>query len=259
MKKKTALITGASKGIGKEFARIHALKGGDLVLVARSKDELMLLKNELETRYKSIRVEVIIKDLTESRSAIEIYEELEAKDIQVEYLINNAGFGDYGLFVDTDWDRFEQMINLNIKTLTHLCHLFIPDMIERKQGKIMNISSTAAFLPGPMMAVYFATKSYVLHLSEALNNETKNFGVSVTALCPGPTETYFMKDSKMEKSKLAKKMKLASSHDVALSGYNAMMKNQPVKVYGFSNKLIASSVGFFPRKWVVSLTRKMQD
>lgn len=174
MKRKTALITGASKGIGKEFARIHASKGDDLVLVARSKDQLMQLKNELETQYESIRVEVIIKDLTDSRSAIEIYEELQTKDIQVEYLINNAGFGEYGFFVNADWDRFEKMIDLNIKTLTHLCHLFLPDMIERKQGKIMNISSTAAFLPGPMMAVYFATKSYVLHLSEALNNETKN-------------------------------------------------------------------------------------
>ena len=258
MNTKTALITGASKGIGKEFVRIHASKGDNLVLVARSNDQLLLLKNELEAQYKSIQVELIVKDLTEANSVQEINEELKTKNIQVDYLINNAGFGEYGFFVDADWDRFEKMIDLNIKTLTHLCHLFLPDMIKRKQGKIMNISSTAAFQPGPMMAVYFASKSYVLHLSEALNNEAKEFGVSVTAFCPGPTETYFIKDSKMGKSNLMKNMKLASSHAVALSGYNAMMKNKPVKVYGFLNRVIASSVRFVPRKWVVSLSRKMQ-
>ena len=258
MKTKRALITGASKGIGKEFARMHASKGDDLVLVARSHDQLILLKEELETKYKDIRIEIIVKDLTESKSAIEIYDELKTKNIQVNYLINNAGVGEYGFFVDTDWDRFEKMIDLIIKTLTYLCHLFVPDMMKHKEGKIMNVSSTAAFQPGPMMAVYFASKSYVLHLSEALNNEAKEFGVSVTVLCPGPTETYFMKDSKMEKSNLMKNMKLASSHSVALSGYNAMMENQPVKVYGFLNRVIASSVRFVPRKWVVSLSLKMQ-
>lgn len=258
MKTKTALITGASKGIGKEFARIHASKGDDLVLVARSHDKLILLKEELEAQYKAIRIELIVKDLTASGSAVEIYEELKAKNIQVDYLINNAGFGEYGFFVDADWGRFEKMIDLNIKTLTHLCHLFLPDMIKRKQGKIMNISSTAAFQPGPMMAVYFASKSYVLHLSEALNNEAKEWGVSVTAFCPGPTDTYFMKDSKFDKSNLVENIKLASSRAVALSGYNAMMKNQPVKVHGFLNKVIASSVRLVPRKWVVSISRKMQ-
>lgn len=258
MKRKTALITGASKGIGKELVKIHASKDDDLVLVARSRNQLILLKEELETQYKTIRIEVIVKDLTVSGSAEEIYEELKTKNIQIDYLINNAGFGEYGFFVDANWDRFEKMIDLNIKTLTHICHLFLPDMIRRKQGKIMNISSTAAFQPGPMMAVYFASKSYVLHLSEALNNETKEWGVSVTAFCPGPTDTYFMKDSKLEKSNLVKNKKLPSSHAVALSGYNAMMRNQPVKVYGFLNKVIASSVRFLPRKWVVSLSRKMQ-
>ena len=259
MKRKTALITGASKGIGKEFARIHAFKGDDLVLVARSHDQLILLKKELAVQYKTIRIEVIVKDLTASESAVEIYGELKAKKIQIDYLINNAGFGEYGFFVDSNWDRFEKMIDLNIKTLTHLCHLFLPDMIERRQGKIMNISSTAAFQPGPMMAVYFASKSYVLHLSEALNNEAKEWGVSVTAFCPGPTDTYFMKDSKLEKSSLVKNKKLPSSRAVALSGYNAMIKNKPVKVHGLLNKIIASSVRLAPRKWVVTLTRKMQD
>lgn len=257
MNTKTALITGASKGIGKEFVRIHASKGNNLVLVARSNDQLLLLKNELEAQYKSIQVELIVKDLTEANSVQEIYEELKTKNIQVDYLINNAGFGEFGFFVDTNWDRLEKMIDLNINALTHLCHLFLSDMIKRGQGKILNISSTAAFQPGPMMAVYFATKSYVLHLSEALNNESKRHGVTITALCPGPTDTYFMQDSNLEKSKFVKKIKLPSSQAVALSGYKAMMRNQPVKIYGILNSVTAFSVRLIPRKWVVAISRKM--
>lgn len=258
MATKTVLITGASKGIGKELARIHASKGDNLVLIARSADQLELLRIELEAQYKTIYIELLIKDLAKPESAHEVYEELQEKDIQIDYLINNAGIGEFGFFADTDWDRFEKMIDLNVKTLTHLCHLFLSDMIDRKQGRIMNVASTAAFQPGPMMAVYFATKSYVLHLSEALNNEAKEHGVTVTAFCPGPTDTHFVKDSKMEKSNMIKYINLSSTHAVALSGYQAMMKNQPVKIYGFFNRMIAFSVRLVPRKWVVSLSRKMQ-
>lgn len=255
---KTTLITGASKGIGKEFARIHASKGDNLVLIARSREPLMLLKNELESQNSSIKIEVIIKDLTHPNSAKEIYEKLKEKNLQIDYLINNAGFGEFGFFVDTDWSRFDQMIDLNVKSLTHFCHLFLPDMIKRKQGKIMNVSSTAAFQPGPMMAVYFATKSYVLHLSEALNNEAKGSGVTVTAFCPGFTDTYFMEDSQMEKSKLLRNIKLPSAHVVALAGYDAMMRSKSVRIYGLLNKLITFSVRLVPRKWVVGISRKMQ-
>ena len=259
MNNKTVLITGASKGIGREFAKIHASKGDSLVLVARSKDELMLLKNEMEAKYKNIKVDVIVKDLTATNSAVEVYEELKEKNIAIDYLINNAGFGDYGFFVDANWDRFDQMIDLNVKALTHFCHLFLPDMIARKQGKIMNIASTAAFQPGPMMAVYFATKSYVLHLSEALNNEAKGSGVSVTAFCPGPTDTYFMEDSNFKKSNIVEKVKLSSPHDVALSGYKAMMAAKSVSIHGFSFKMMAFGVRLFPRRWVVSILRKWQE
>ena len=258
MNNKTVLITGASKGIGREFAKIHASKGDSLVLVARSKDELMLLKNEMEAKYKNIKVDVIVKDLTATNSAVEVYEKLKVQNIVIDYLINNAGFGDYGFFVDANWDRFDQMIDLNVKALTHFCHLFLPDMIARKQGKIMNIASTAAFQPGPMMAVYFATKSYVLHLSEALNNEAKGSGVSVTAFCPGPTDTYFMEDSNFKKSNIVEKVKLSPPHDVALSGYKAMMASKSVSIHGFSFKLMAFCVRLIPRKWVVSILRKWQ-
>lgn len=258
MKSKTALITGASKGIGKEFARIHASKGDNLVLVARSADQLILLKNELEAQHDDIQIELIIKDLTKPESAKEIFDELTEKNIQIDYLINNAGIGEFGLFVDSPWSRLEEMIDLNMKTLTHFCHLFLPQMMTRQSGKIMNISSIAAFQPGPMMAVYFATKSYVLHLSEALNNEAKKSGVTVTAFCPGPTDTYFIKDSKMEKSNFMKKTKPASSHVVALAGYKAMMKSEAVSIYGLINKFIVFSVRLIPRKWVVALSRKVQ-
>ena len=259
MKNKTALITGASKGLGKEFAKIHAANGGNLVLVARSREQLLLLKQELENQYRTILVEVIIKDLTMPNSAYEVYDEIKEKNIQIDYLINNAGFGEYGLFVDTNWSRLEQMIDLNVKSLTHLCHLFLPDMIARKQGKIMNIASTAAFQSGPMMAVYFASKSYVLSLSEALNNEAKKSGVSVTAFCPGPTDTHFMDDSKMKQSKLLKNIKLASSYDVALSGYKAMMNSKTVKIHGFLNNAMIFSLRLVPRKWVVAIMSKIGD
>ena len=258
MTNKTALITGASKGIGKEFARIHALKGDSLVLIARNEELLISFKNELKEQYKYIHIEIIVKDLTQPNSAQEVYNELKERNIQVNYLINNAGMGEFGFFVDTKWDRLQQMIDLNVKSLTHFCHLFLTDMIQRKEGKILNVSSMAAFQAGPMMAVYFATKSYVLHLSEALNNEAKQSNVSVTAFCPGPTDTYFMEDSQMNKSNLVKNKKLPSAYDVALSGYDAMIRSKPVRIYGFMNKLVVFSVRLVPRKWAVALIRNIQ-
>jgi short-subunit dehydrogenase len=257
MTNKTALITGASKGLGREFAKIHAANGDNLVLVARSEDQLLLLKNELKAKRTNIKVEVIVKDLSLPDSAIEVYNEVKKQNIQIDYLINNAGIGEFGFFADTLWERNAQMIDLNIKVLTHLCHLFMPHMMARKQGKIMNISSTAAFQSGPMMAVYFASKSYVLHLSEALNNEAKDSGVSVTAFCPGPTDTHFMDDSKMKETKAIKNMKLPSSYVVALAGYKAMMSEKPVKIHGFINNAVAFSIRLVPRKWVVAITRRL--
>ncbi len=257
MTNKIALITGASKGLGKDFARIHASNGGSLVLVARSENQLLQLKKELRAKHPTISVYVIAKDLTVPDSATEVYNEIQKQNIQIDYLINNAGIGEFGFFVDADWKRNSQMIDLNIKVLTHLCHLFLPDMMARRQGKIMNISSTAAFQPGSMMAVYFASKSYVLHLSEALNNEVKDKGVSVTAFCPGPTDTHFMDDSKMKETKAIKNMKLPSSYTVALAGYKAMMNDKTVKIHGFANNAVAFGIRLVPRKWVVSITRRL--
>jgi uncharacterized protein len=256
--KNVALITGASNGIGLELAKVHASKGGDLVLVARNKARLDELKSELEVQYK-ISVYTIGKDLAADNAALDVYNEMKAKNIQVDYLINNAGFGDFGFFVATDWNKELQMINLNITSLTQFCKLFLPDMVARKSGKIMNVASTAAFQSGPTMAVYYATKAYVLSFSEAIDNEVSDKGVTVTALCPGATESGFQAAAAMEESKLVKGKKLPTSKEVAEYGYRAMMKGKVVAIHGMMNYLMANSVRFTPRPLVVKITRMLQD
>jgi short-subunit dehydrogenase len=256
--KKTALITGASGGIGLELAKIHAENGDNLVLVARSKDKLEKLKTELELKFK-VQVHIIGKDLSINNSATEVYNEMKKENISVDYLINNAGFGDFGLFVESDWAKQEKMINLNITSLTHFTRLFLPDMIKRKSGKVMNVASTAAFQPGPTMAVYFATKAFVLSFSEAINNEVSENGITVTALCPGATESGFQKAAAMEGSKLFTRRKLPSSRQVAEYGYRAMMKGKAVAIHGLLNAIMANSVRFAPRSVIVKVTRKMQE
>jgi short-subunit dehydrogenase len=254
----TALITGASNGIGLELAKFHALKGGDLVLVARNKSKLDELKTELEKKYK-ISVCTIGKDLSDAKSAQEVYDQTTRQNIQVDYLINNAGFGDFGMFAESDLEKQLQMINVNITALTGLTHLYLTGMIKRRSGKILNVASTAAFQPGPTMAVYYATKAYVLHFSEAIANELKDSGVTVTALCPGATESGFQSAAEMQESKLVKGKKLPSAKEVALYGYKAMMNNRTVAIHGIMNYLMANSVRFAPRSMIVKVARSMQD
>jgi short-subunit dehydrogenase len=254
----TALITGASNGIGLELAKIHASKGGDLVLVARNKTKLDELKLDLESKYK-ISVYTIGKDLSANNSAQEVYEETRKQNIQIDYLINNAGFGDFGMFAETDWNKELQMINLNITTLTHFTKLYLQDMVKRRSGKIMNVASTAAFQSGPTMAVYYATKAYVLSFSEAIDNEVSDKGVTVTTLCPGATESGFQAAAAMEESNLVKGKKLPTSKEVAEYGYSSMLKGKTVAIHGIMNWILANSVRFTPRAIVVKLTRKIQD
>jgi len=251
---KTALITGASSGLGAEFARIHASKGDNLVLVARSKDKMDALKAELEKQF-GISVNVIAKDLSEQSAPRAIYDELQTQKINVDYLINNAGFGDFGLFAECNWARQLEMINLNVTALAYLTRLFLPGMIQRKFGKILNVASTAAFQPGPTMSVYFATKAFVLSFSEAIANELNSTGVTVTALCPGATETGFKAASALGSSNLFKGNGIAGSKEVAEFGYKAMMKGKTVAVQGFINRLMAQSVRFAPRKIVTAIAR----
>lgn len=254
----TALITGASNGIGLELAKIHASKGGDLVLVARNTTKLNELKTELQNRYK-ISVFTISKDLAAANAAQEVYDETSRHNIQIDYLINNAGFGDFGMFTETNWDKELQMINLNITTLTQFTKLYLKDMVKRGNGKIMNVASTAAFQSGPTMAVYYATKAYVLSFSEAVDNEVKDKGVTITTLCPGATESGFQAAAAMEESNLVKGKKLPSSKEVARYGYASMLKGKTVAIHGTLNYLMANSVRFTPRKLVVRITRRIQD
>jgi uncharacterized protein len=255
---KTALITGASNGIGLELARIHASKGGNLVLVARNIARIDELKLELENQYK-VSVYTIGKDLSLANAAQEVYYETSQQKIQVDFLINNAGFGDFGMFVETDWNKELQMINLNITTLTQFTKLYLQDMVARKSGRIMNVASTAAFQSGPTMAVYYATKAYVLSFSEAIDNEVSDKGVTVTSLCPGATESGFQAAAAMEESALVKGKKLPTSREVAEYGYQSMLSGKTVAIHGLMNYIMANSVRFTPRAIVVKLTRKMQD
>lgn len=253
---KTALITGASKGIGRELAILFAEKRCHLVLVARSEKELIQFKKELEEQF-SVTVLVLVNDLSLPETAQELFDEIKGRDIDPDYLVNNAGFGDYGAFADTSWERYEKMIALNVTTLTHLTHLFVNDWRGRKHGRILNISSTAAFQPGPMMAVYFATKAFVLHLSEAIGDELKEDHITVTALCPGPTDTHFGEESKMNASQLVKNVKIAGAREVAQLGFNAMMKGKPVAIHGAMNRLVPFFIRFLPRIWVTRLSAKV--
>lgn len=256
--KKTALITGASNGIGLELAKIHASKGGNLVLVARNKSRLDELKAELEKQY-NVSVYTIGKDLSSTNAAQEVYDETSKENIQIDYLINNAGFGGFGKFDETDWNNELQMINLNITTLTLFTKLYLKDMVKRKSGKIMNVASTAAFQAGPTMAIYCATKAYVLSFTEAVNNEMNDKGITLTALCPGATETGFQAAGGLDESKLFKGKKLPTAIEVAKYGYSSMMKGKSVAIHGLMNYIMANSIRFIPRALVTKVSRSMLD
>ena len=254
----TAIITGASNGIGLELAKIHASKGDDLVLVARNKQKLDELKRELEAAHK-VKVYTIGKDLSLPHAAKEVYDETTRQQISIDYLINNAGFGDFGMFAETDWNKEFQMINLNITAVTHFTKLYLQDMVKRRSGKIMNVASTAAFQPGPTMSVYCATKAYVLSFSEAVNNEVSDKGITVTALCPGPTASGFQEAAAQEESKIVKGKKMPSAKAVAEYGYRAMMSGKTVAIHGLMNSILANSVRLMPRSLVVKVTRNLLD
>lgn len=256
--KNITIITGASSGIGMELAKIFAKNNHHLLLVARSEDKLKSLAEELRSKHR-VEVNLLALDLSNYSAAKEIFYYCEKENLNVTHLVNNAGFGDFGFFVNSSWPKQEQMINLNITTLTYLTHLFLPAMVKNKSGKILNVASTAAFQPGPTMSVYYATKAYVLHFSEAIANELEGTGVSVTALCPGATESGFQTLAAMEQSKLVKNKKLPSSEEVAYYGYQAMLKGKKVAIHGAMNYIMANSIRFTPRNLVLKIVRFMQD
>lgn len=254
---KTALITGASGGLGLEFADILASEGYNVVLVARSRDKLEKLAESLE-EYYGIDAFVLTADLTKKEAAKYVYEFTKHNNIDVDVLINNAGFGDYGYFVESDWKRQEDMINLNITALAHLTHLYANDMVDKGYGRIMNVSSVAGFMPGPMMANYYATKAYVLSLTEALAVELRATGVTVTALCPGPTDTEFETNANAKSAGLFENMYVMDARTVAEYGYAKMLAGKTVAVPGVTNKALVTAAKYTPKSLVRDLVYLIQ-
>lgn len=251
-----ALITGASSGIGSAFAKLLAKDGYNLILVARREAKLHSLKDSLSMFNRDIVV--IPKDLTETHSAQDLYNEIKKQRLNIEVLVNNAGFGQYGAFSETDLSSEENMIMLNITAVTGLMKLVLKDMLNKNSGKILNVASTAAFQPGPLMAVYYATKAYVLMLSEAVAKEVEDHNITVTALCPGPTDSEFQSLSNMDQSNLVHNKKLPSSEEVAEFGYRALKKGRRVAIHGFRNKLLAFLVRILPRNTVLNIVNSVQ-
>jgi short-subunit dehydrogenase len=255
--KPIALITGASRGIGWDLAHLFAQDSYDLVVVARTQKAMEELAGDLKESHGT-DVRILVKDLTDPLAPEEIYRELSQKKITVDVLVNNAGFGTYGAFAETNLKKELDLLQVNIVALTHLTKLFLRDMVAARKGKILNLASVAGFQPGPFMAVYYASKAYVLHFSEALANELKGTGVTVTALCPGPTRTGFVSEANMEKSGLFKNLSVMDAMTVARIGYEGMKKGKTIVIPGLSNKLIVQLTRVGPREVVTQSVRMIQ-
>jgi short-subunit dehydrogenase len=255
-RRETAVITGASSGIGRDLAHLMA-PDFDLVITARNQAELEKIARALEARYKT-HVHAIPGDLARPETPQALFDEVSRRGLRVDALVNNAGFGAYGEFKDLPLETQLEMIQVNVTALTHLTGLFLPGMLERKHGRILNVASTAGFQPGPLMAVYYATKAYVISFSEAMANELKGSGVSVTCLAPGATATEFAARADMAKSRLFKWGRMRSE-DVARTGYRAMMKGKTLVIPGVKNWALAQSVRFSPRKLVTAIARSVQE
>lgn len=258
--KKTTLITGASGGIGYEFAKLAAKDGNNLVLVDIREKELGEAANALLGDYPGIEIKTILTDLAEQPAAQYVFDQVQAAGWQVDILINNAGYGVFGFFYETDWNREGRMIILHVYTLTHLTKLFLPGMVRRGYGKVLNIASMAAFQPGPLMALYYSTKAYVLSFTEAIANELIGTGVTATVLCPGMTPTGFQSTVGSGESKLTKKKLLSTTAtEVAEYGYKAMHSGKVVAIPGIINYILANANRLVPRKMVTAILRKGQE
>lgn len=241
----TALITGASAGLGTHFALALAKQGHDLILVARRQDRLDQLAQLVRQRH-GVDAHVVALDLSRKNAVAKLAETVSRQGLSVDILINNAGYGARGAFAELDRAVQARMIDLNCRALVELCHAFLPDMIAARSGAILNVASTAAFQPGPWMAVYYATKAFVLSFSEALHEEVKDQGVRVSALCPGPTRTEFADVADMADSDLFKRF-AAAPETVVADGLKALAANRAVAVSGGLNRVMAGSIRFTPR------------
>ncbi|MGC8545185.1 MAG: SDR family NAD(P)-dependent oxidoreductase [Athalassotoga sp.] len=243
--KDVVLITGASSGIGKELAQLFAKEGRDLVLVSRNESELRKISKDLSDKF-GISAFIIPKDLSMPSAPDEIFDELKKMELNVDVLVNDAGFGSYGAFIKTDLKTSLDMIQVNVTALTHLTWLLVSPMIKNGKGKVLNVASLAAFPPGPYMNVYYSTKAYVLSFSVALNEELKGTGVSVTALCPGPTDTNFQKRIGLTSAETFS-IKSMSVQKVAFMGYKGLKKGKLIVLPGFVNKITAFALRFIPK------------
>jgi short-subunit dehydrogenase len=254
----TALVTGASSGIGLELATLLARDRHDLVLVARGRDRLDGIARGLTEEF-GVHTTALPADLARPEAPDEIARELSARGLCVDVLVNNAGFGLLGPFAAAPLDRALAMIQVNVAALTHLARLMLPGMLERRRGRILNLASTAAFQAGPLMAVYYATKAYVLSFSEALANETSGTGVTVTALCPGTTETEFQKAAGMEKTAIFRGPLVMSAADVARAGYAGMKRGDRIVIPGAANRVLVQALRLTPRRLATAAVRRVQE
>lgn len=251
-----ALITGGSAGIGYELAKCFAEDGYNLVLVARTEEDLRKSATELQQNYQ-VAVTTIAKDLFQPNAAFELYEEVKAKGIEIDVLVNDAGQGQFGLFVEQDIHRLLDIMQLNVTSLTILTHLYLKDMVAKNKGKILQLASIASELPGPYQAVYHATKAYVLHLTEGLISEVKDTDVTLTSLQPGATDTDFFNKAEMQDSKILD-TKLSDPAKVARDGYQALMKGDDKIVSGLKNKVMVGASNIMPDTMVAEQMNKMQ-
>jgi uncharacterized protein len=258
MSAETVLVTGASSGIGAELARVFARNGSALVLTARSADKLEVLATELREKH-GIAVRVVPADLATVDGPRRLAERLAQDNVQVDVLVNNAGYGGFGALVETEWADKAGMLQLNVVSLTELTQRLLPGMVARKKGGVLNVASTAAFQPGPLTAVYSASKAYVLSFSEAVAEEVTASGVTVTALCPGATVTGFAARASMEGSRLFRAKGLPDAASVAQAGYDGFRRGATVVIPGLQNSFLAQSVRFMPRRWVTRVVRRMQE
>ena len=257
---KTALITGASSGIGYELAKCFARDGTNLVLVARDEARLRIIAAELQTSC-GVSARVIRADLARAAAPADVFRETQQAALAIDYLVNNAGFGAGGSFFETDLETELAMMHVNMVSLVHLAKLYLREMRKRNSGGILNVASTAAFQPGPLMAIYYASKAFVLSFTEALAEELRGTGVTATALCPGPTATDFQRRAKIESTRLVKSklMAMMPASEVAQAGYRGFLQGKVIVIPGVWNKIGAQSVRLSPRALVRRITHKLQE
>lgn len=250
------LITGTTSGLGREFARIFAKNGYNIVAVARSESTLRQQKRDIENEF-SVKVKYIVKDLSTNNSSQEIYDEVQCDGINIDILINNAGFGTFGRYIDVDLQRQKDLASVNMLAVMQLSYLFGKDMVRRGGGRIVNIASIASFQAGPYMAMYYASKAFVRSFSEALHEELKGSGVIVTAVCPGPVATSFEKNAQMKHSAMFTKLKVYTPEVVAAKSYKAITSNKAVYVVGWHNKLLVFLTRFCSLRFSRTLAKKI--